>query len=331
MAVLPMRHEERPPGPPILGGASFSTYCASHGRRRAGSGCLPPGLGGRGGAPRAVDASPNLRPAPFRPSDLLPGSFRLPILTYHAIEEPRSPISVAPRLFRRQIEVLAETSWTALTVPQAVELLRLGKRPPRRAVALTFDDGFRSAYTAALPVLSEYGFVATIYPVAGRLGGANDWRGQPAGIPTLPLLSWDELGALVAAGWAVGGHTLIHPDLTVLPVGEAVEEIEGGGRRLRERLGTPVETFAYPYGRVNQAVRTVVAEHYRGACGTVLDFVTRASDPYALERIDAVYLEPAALVRLLDSVVMGGYLRVRRIGRRLRRLVQARRSERWAR
>ena len=252
----------------------------------------------------------------------------LPILTYHAIEERRSPIAVAPGLFRRQIAALAAGGWTALTVLQVVELLRLGKRPPRRAVALTFDDGFRSAYTAALPVLREYGFVATIYPVAGRLGRANDWPGQPAGIPTLPLLSWDELAALVAAGWAVGGHTLTHPDLTALPVGEAVEEIEGGGRLLRDRLGVPVETFAYPYGRVDPAVRALVAEHYRGACGTALDFVTGASDPYGLERIDAVYLEPAALVRLLDSVVMAGYLRVRRIGRRLRHLMQAYGSER---
>ena len=272
-------------------------------------------------------ASPDLRPATY---DLRPGPFRLPILTYHALEERRSPICVAPGLFRRQIESLAAGGWTALTVPQVVELLRLGKRLPPRLVALTFDDGFRSAYTAALPVLSEYGFVATIYPVAGRLGRDNAWPGQPAGIPTLPLLSWDELGALVVAGWAVGGHTLTHPDLTALAVGEAEEEIAGGGRLLRDRLGVPVETFAYPYGRVDPAVRAEVAEHYRGACGTALDFVTGASDPFVLERIDAVCLEPAALVWLLDSVVMGGYLRMRRVGRSLRRLARARGSEVWA-
>jgi peptidoglycan/xylan/chitin deacetylase (PgdA/CDA1 family) len=291
------------------------------------SGWLPPGLGGRGGTPRAAYA---LLTGTSSACDLRPHLFRLPILTYHAIEEGRSPISVAPALFRRQIEALAEGAWTALTVPQVVELLRLGKRLPPRLVALTFDDGFRSAYTAALPEFREYGFVATIYPVVGRLGRANDWPGQPAGIPTLPLLSWDELGGLVAAGWAVGGHTLTHPDLTALAVGEAEAEIAGGGRLLRDRLGVPVETFAYPYGRLNPAVRAVVAGHYRGGCGTALDFVTGASDPYVLERVDAVYLEPVALVRLLDSVTMGGYLRMRRFGQTLRRLARARGSEGWA-
>ena len=272
-----------------------------------------------------------MRVAPEWPVARRAGGGRLPILTYHALEERRSPIGVAPGLFRRQIAALATRSWTALTVPQVVELLRLGKRPPRRALALTFDDGFRSAYTAALPVLREYGFVATVYPVAGRLGRANDWPGQPVGIPVLELLGWAELAALAAAGWAVGGHTLAHPDVTALPIGEAEEEIEGGGRLLGERLGTPVETFAYPYGCVNPVVRATVARHYRGACGTELAFATARSDPYTLERIDAVYLEPAALVRLLDSVVMGGYLRVRRIGRTLRHLARVRGSGRWVR
>ena len=277
----------------------------------AGSGSLPPGIGGAGGG------RPSSAPA-RAPFDHRPRPFRLPILTYHAIEESRSPITVSPALFRRQVEALAEGGWAAITVPQAAELLRLGKRLPRRVVALTFDDGFRSAYTAALPILRAHGYAATIYPVAGRLGAANDWPGQPVGMPTLPLLTWEELAALAAAGCTVGAHSLSHPDLTTLPAVEAEREIAGGGRLLRERLDVPVETFAYPYGRVTTGVRDLVARHYRGACGTRLAFATAASDPYALQRVDAVYLEPAALVRLLDSVVMAGYLRVRRIGRWLR-------------
>lgn len=249
---------------------------------------------------------------------ILPVPFRLPVLTYHALDPRRSPITLAPSLFRLQLAALAEDGWLTLTAPQVVELLRLGRRLPPRAVALTFDDGLRSAYTVALPALRDYGFVGTIFPVVSALGGANDWPGQLPGIPTLPLLGWNELGALVRAGWAVGGHTVTHPDLTTLPAARAEEEIAAGGLALAERLGVPVTTFAYPYGRWNAAVRAIVAQHYQGAFTTALAFARGHSDRYAIERIDALYLTPPALMRRLAAPAMPGYLALRRAIRELR-------------
>jgi peptidoglycan/xylan/chitin deacetylase (PgdA/CDA1 family) len=245
-------------------------------------------------------------------------SLVLPILTYHAIEEGRSLIGVSPAAFRRQVELLAAGGWTALTVPQALDLLQLGRCLPRRVVALTFDDGLRSAYTVALPILREYGFVATIFPVAGALGGSNDWPGQPPGIPALPLLAWDELAALAGAGWAVGGHTLTHPDLTAAPAERAEEEVAGCRHALSERLGLPVTVFAYPYGRHDASTRTMVARHYRGACATEIGLAHAGSDPFALERIDALYVTPAGLMRLLDAPMIEAYLALRRGLRALR-------------
>ena len=277
--------------------------------RRLGRRADPARAGGLRGAPQGVFRRGFSR----RPPATAPAPPAvLPILTYHAIEEGRSPISVSPAAFRRQIELLADGGWMALAVPQALRLLRLGRRLPRRVVALTFDDGLRSAYTVALPILREYGFVATVFPVAGALGGSNEWPGQPPGIPTLPLLDWDELAALADAGWAVGGHTLTHPDLTAVSAARAEEEVAGCRYALSERLGLPVTVFAYPYGRHNASTRALVARHYRGACATDIRVARTGSDPLALERIDALYLMPADLVRLLDTPMMEAYLILRR-------------------
>lgn len=243
---------------------------------------------------------------------------RLAILTYHAIGDPPSAVTITPATFAAQIRALAEAGWSALTLPQVVELLQRGKRFPRRAVALTFDDGFRSTATIALPVLRAYGFVATVFPVVNYLGRDNAWPGQWPNLPTLPLLGWPDLELLAAAGWAIGAHTLTHPNLTSLAVQQAGEEIVASGDALR-RLGVPVETFAYPYGAYTPLSRAIVARHYHAACGTSLAFARRDSDRFALPRLDAYYLRPAALVRWLDSPWPAAYLRFRRLARMVRR------------
>ena len=70
--------------------------------------------------------------------------------------------------------------------------------------------------------------------------------------------------------------------------------------------------FAYPYGRHNASTRALVARHYRGACATDIRVARTGSDPFALERIDALYLTPADLMRLLDTPMMEAYLILRR-------------------
>src|SRR5437764_3589337 len=108
--------------------------------RRLGRRADPARAGGLRGAPQGVSR----RGLGRRPCATAPAPPAvLPILTYHAIEEGRSPIGVSPAAFRRQVEMLATGGWTVLTVPQALDLLRLGRRLPRRLVALTFDDGLR--------------------------------------------------------------------------------------------------------------------------------------------------------------------------------------------
>lgn len=247
----------------------------------------------------------------------MPGS-RLAILTYHAIGDRLSPISITAATFADQIRALAEAGWTALTLPQAADLLQRGRRLPRRAVALTFDDGFRSTSAIALPVLRAYGFVATVFPVVDYLGRDNAWPGQWPALPTLPLLGWSDLETLVSAGWAVGAHTLTHPMLPSLAADQAENEIVASGDALR-RLAVPMETFAYPYGASSTLTRAIVARHYRAACGTTLAFARRDSDRFALPRLDAYYLRPAALVRWLDSPWLAAYLRFRRLARAARR------------
>jgi peptidoglycan/xylan/chitin deacetylase (PgdA/CDA1 family) len=215
------------------------------------------------------------------------------------------------------MRVLAESG--ARLVP-LTDLPSLISAPSTRApvVALTFDDGFLSVYEHALPVLTRYGFPATVFVVSDYCGRTNCWPSQPAQVKRQPLLNWQELHELIRAGLSAGCHTRTHPDLRDLATSEMLQEITGAKSRIEDALGAPVEAFAYPYGAYNHKVRAMVASEFFLACSTVLGFVGSGSDPFALERLDMYYLRRLELFARLFTPPVRNYLRLRRSLRDLR-------------
>lgn len=61
-------------------------------------------------------------------------------------------------------------------------------------------------------------------------------------------MSWDQIREMHAAGMTIGGHTVHHPVLSRLSREEQAKEIATCERRLKEELGIPMQTFAYPVG-----------------------------------------------------------------------------------
>jgi peptidoglycan/xylan/chitin deacetylase (PgdA/CDA1 family) len=248
---------------------------------------------------------------------------RLPILTYHNLDETGSPVSVAPATFRSHLARLRAAGCTVLPLSEALARAGLGPGPAgpgagERVVALTFDDGYAAVHRYALPVLATYGWRATVFPVSDYLGRDNRWPDQPAFVPPDRLLSWAELRELASAGWEVGAHTRTHPDLTGLDAGAVAAEVLGGKAVLEDRLGLAVRTFAYPYGRHDPRVRAVVSAAFAAACTTSMGIAGRRSDVHALERLDMWYFSPAPTRRLLASPWMGPFAAACHAGRRAR-------------
>jgi peptidoglycan/xylan/chitin deacetylase (PgdA/CDA1 family) len=127
-------------------------------------------------------------------------------------------------------------------------------------VILTFDDGFESVHAEVLPELQRHGFTATVFPIVAGLGSLIDWRAGGRPLPCLKLLDASQLRELVASGWEVGAHTVHHEHLPSLDRGEVEAEVAGSRRMLEDLLGSPVTSFAYPFGAWTQEVAEVVAE-----------------------------------------------------------------------
>jgi peptidoglycan/xylan/chitin deacetylase (PgdA/CDA1 family) len=236
------------------------------------------------------------------------------ILTWHSLDRSGSPISVAPEEFRRQVE------WLAASGVQVVAVDRLLELPEEAdAAALTFDDGFANFAVEAAPVLREYGLPGTIFVVTGHVGGDNRWGArESAGIPTLPLLRWDELARLRESGMTLGAHTKSHPRLPGLDPAALEGEIAGAADEMEARLGSRPEGFAYPYGETGDAVEAVVARSFRWACTTELRALSGPSRPHNLPRIDAWYLREPARRAGWGSRQFRTWLWCRRQGRRVK-------------
>ena len=140
------------------------------------------------------------------------------------------------------------------------------------------------------------------------------------------MLSWTEIQEMTRWGIIFGAHALNHPDLTRIPRERMEAEIRDSKKIIENTLGTPVSSFAYPYGRYNDNIRELVQRHFACACSDELGLMSEASDLYALERVDAYYLRTDRLFDVMLTELFPWYIRMRNIPRQIRRMVQARKK-----
>ena len=169
-------------------------------------------------------------------------------------------------------------------------------------------------------MLRDYGMCATIFLTVGQSSVAAPGDRLPS-CEGRAMLSWREIREMSTAGMTFGSHTLTHPDLTRLPSDRIEVEICASKTIIENALGARVGCFAYPYGRYDQRSQEIVRHHFALACSDDLGLATQASDPYALERIDAYYLRTDRLFDLMLSKAFPWYIKARNIPRRIRRSI----------
>lgn len=240
------------------------------------------------------------------------------ILTYHSISDGDSPLKISPAFFAEQMEWLAANDdIRVLSLSLFLDERQLV--PVRETVILTFDDGYADFYTHAAPILLKHKLRATVFLPTAYVGRTNAWPGQPAWVKEEPLMSWEQIKELAAAGIDFGSHTVNHPDLTTLPPAEVERELAESKREIEQRAGQKVvEHFCYPYGKWNQAVRDATMHHYKSACSTIAGTVRDTDDHRLLPRVDAHYVRDPRWFRAMFTRRFEAYITARRLVRRVR-------------
>jgi peptidoglycan/xylan/chitin deacetylase (PgdA/CDA1 family) len=172
----------------------------------------------------------------------------IPVLMYHDISpRTRERETVSPPFFAAQMEWLYGGGYRAISFS---ELDSLDAESARRAVIITFDDGYASFMDYAFPLLAEYGFKATINIIGKHAGGFVSGHD--------PRLSWDECRILVKGGMVeIGCHTYgLHSWNGNLSRASAVaafnEKLAQDLSLFQEvyikEMGRPARILAWPYG-----------------------------------------------------------------------------------
>jgi len=121
-------------------------------------------------------------------------------------------------------------------------------------VGLTFDDGYADFATEAVPVLLQYGFTATVFVVAGKMGARNDWDWGPE----MPLMPPQEVRDVARLGMEVGSHGVDHRSLSEADADVITLELKSSREILESLLDRPVGGFCYPYGLLSDSAVTAV-------------------------------------------------------------------------
>ncbi len=216
---------------------------------------------------------------------------------YHVIAPapagaPFQGLYVPPQEFAAQMQALKSAGWTAVTLDQmAAHWIRDAPLPPGKPIVLSFDNGYHSQYTQALPVLRKLGWV-------------GDENIQLTGLPpSQGGLSEAEVKGLIAAGWELDTQGTSHADLITLDAKQLQEQVAATRTTLQQRYHVPVNWFCYPSGHYNDAVvAEVKAAGYQGSTTVVPGWAHPSDDRYRLHRLRVLGgTPPQGLLELISS------------------------------
>lgn len=201
----------------------------------------------------------------------------VPILMYHVISSPPAdapyPELYVPRdSFAAEVGWLASHGYHAVTLQRVFDSWRGAATLPSKPVVLSFDDGYLSHVTNALPVLKDRHWPGVLNLEYRNL--LPVWGIRPPGIRKL-----------LAAGWELDAHTLTHPDLTAVDAARLKGEVAGSRKAIRKRFHVPVNFFCYPAGRYNDTVVAAVQAAGYLAATTTRYGLAKPGELYALARV----------------------------------------------
>ena len=229
---------------------------------------------------------------------------RLTILMYHRVDalpndNPHPKNFVTPFRFREQIEGMLSLGYTPVTFEEWMHYRVHRGKLPHLPFIVTFDDGYADFDRNAWPILRTLRVPATVFLVASKIGGTNDWEREG---PRTALLDAVRIRALEAEGVTFGGHGYAHVPLAHVSPNEARIEIEHCRAALVALLSKPPEVFAYPYSNQNATVRRLTREAgFLCAVRGKGRLNARWIDPFGLRRI---LMHEGVTVRVLRRMLM---------------------------
>jgi len=247
------------------------------------------------------------------------------IFCYHRlVDKVRYPgTEIRPADFEAQMKALKDRGITVIGMQDFLAWRRSDKNIPARAAIVTFDDGWKSQYDVAWPIMKKYGYPMTLFIYTEGVRGGSLGGGE--------AITWEQLAEMRDAGVDIQAHSATHQDLRE---GHPVTVVEPGKKRTRKKLTGPeyeqwlhnevvgckelleqrlaikVNCFAVPFGSYNEHVKEMARNAGYEAMFTVYGQPITFRSPmdsvgrYAIEANKPKVFEDA--VSMIGSSAAGG-------------------------
>ncbi len=185
---------------------------------------------------------------------------RVSILGYHDFSEdlPETEMRIKTSKFRKQMEAIRQLGLNVITLQDFIAWKQNGKEIPENSILITLDDGWKSVYTDAFPILREFGYPFTLYLYKNYVDGGGKAL-------TTPMIR-----EMIAAGATIGSHSVSHPYPSTVKREKARgpekfdaylrKEIGASKAFLESRFKVTVPTYAYPGGFFTEEMHPLLEE-----------------------------------------------------------------------
>jgi peptidoglycan/xylan/chitin deacetylase (PgdA/CDA1 family) len=220
--------------------------------------------------PTTEAAAPVAAASPKITKPVIDQTAQVLIFCYHRlVDKVRYPgTEITPAAFEAQMKELKDKGITVISMQDLLAWKRGEKNIPPRCAVITFDDGWKTQYDVAWPILKKFGYPVTLFIYTEGVRGGSLAGGE--------AITWEQLADMRDNGVDIEAHSATHQDLRE---GHTVMIIEPGGKRIRkkltgadydkwvqnevvgckelleQRLGIKVNCYAVPFGNYNEHVK----------------------------------------------------------------------------
>lgn len=215
----------------------------------------------------------------------------VPFLMYHRVA-PTPPSSnvpghyVHPGRFKAHMAALKRKGYAVTSLDDVAARWQAGRQADPKSLVITLDDGYEHWDHHAIPNLRQHRYPATLFIVAGRMGGTNTWDNQHGDVVEM-IADEDMVLRWATEGFTIGSHGMSHQALDKLAADHLKQELEESMAKLGGLLKHPVPWLCYPHGGQGESVRAAAkAAGYLGACSTRKGLNDEETDPFQWRRIN---------------------------------------------
>jgi peptidoglycan/xylan/chitin deacetylase (PgdA/CDA1 family) len=222
-------------------------------------------------SPTPAVSTPAVAASPKITKPVVDQTAQVIIFCYHRlVDKIRYPgTEITPAAFEAQMKELKDRGITVISLQDLLAWKRGEKNIPPRSAVVSFDDGWKSQYEVAWPIMKKYGYPFTMFIYTEGVRGGSLGGGE--------AITWEQLADMRDNGVDIEGHSATHQDLreghtiTLISGGKRSRtkvtgpqyeewmqnEVVGSKQLLEQRLGIKVNCFAVPFGNYNEHVKDI--------------------------------------------------------------------------